>query len=154
MSAAPPQLARFRSIATALDARWQIPWTPIRFGWDAIVGLVPGLGDALAGFAGSYGLYAGWRLGAPAVVLARMLLNLGLEVGLGSIPVAGDLFDIGFKGNLRNLRLLERWLDRPASVHRRSRWLLIALATSVFALLLGVVLLTLWLLHLLLTRGG
>jgi hypothetical protein len=82
-----------------------------------------------------------------------MLLNLGLEVGIGSIPVAGDLFDVGFKGNLRNLHLLEGWLERPATVHRRSRWLLVAVAASVVALLLSIVMLALWLLQLLLTRG-
>jgi hypothetical protein len=89
-------LQRYRLLASALDARWQLPGTGIRFGWDAVIGLLPGLGDALGGLIGSYGLYVGWRLGAPVVVLARMLLNLAIETVAGTVPLAGDLFDIGW----------------------------------------------------------
>lgn len=148
----PRALWRFRVIATALDARWRLPGTPIRFGWDAIIGLLPGVGDALMGLVGSYGLFAAWRLGAPPAVLLRMLLNLGLEAGVGSVPVLGDLFDIGFKGNLRNLRLLERWLAEPRGAHRGSRALLVGLAGGVLVLLIGIVAAGLWLLHLLVAR--
>jgi hypothetical protein len=81
-----------------------------------------------------------------------MLFNLALEVGVGSIPLAGDLFDIGFKGNLRNLRLLERWLARPGEAHRRSRALLIGIAGGVLVVLLAIVAAGLWLLHLLVAK--
>ncbi len=154
MPGSPPQLTRFRTIATALDARWQLPGTSLRFGWESVIGLVPGLGDGLAGLIGSYGLYAGWRLGAPGAILARMLLNLAIETIVGTIPIAGDLFDVGFKGNLRNLRLLERWLEQPAAVHRRSRWLLISMVLSVLGVLLALGAAGVWLLYLVFTRLG
>ena len=149
MTTAPSQLRRFRTIATALDARWRIPGTPIRFGWDAVVGLVPGLGDGIAGAVGSYGLYAGWRLGAPPVILGRMLLNLALETLIGTIPILGDLFDLGFKGNLRNLRLLEHWLERPTAAKRASRWLFVGIAVGILLMLLLALAMLLELLHLL-----
>lgn len=152
MPGTPPQLTRFRSIATALDARWRLPGTSLRFGWESVIGLVPGLGDGIAGAIGAYGLYAAWRLGAPAVIIARMLLNLILETVVGTVPVAGDLFDLGFKGNLRNLRLLERWLDQPATVHRRSRWLLASIVLSVFGILAVIVAFGIWLLYLFFNR--
>jgi hypothetical protein len=139
-------LQRYRLLASALDARWQLPGTGIRFGWDAVIGLLPGLGDALGGLIGSYGLYVGWRLGAPAVVLARMLLNLAIETVAGTVPLAGDLFDIGFRANLRNVALLERWLAEPRQIRKRSRWLFLGLSCGLLAVVVGVAALSVWLL--------
>mgnify|MGYP001260744704 CR=1 FL=1 len=136
---------RYRVLGQALDARWRIPGTGIRFGWDALIGLVPGFGDALASLIGGYGLYVGWRLGAPVVVLARMLLNLGIETIAGTVPVAGDLFDIGFRANLRNVALLDRWLQKPHQTQKRSRWLFSAIAAGLLAVLAVPILVTLWL---------
>ncbi len=149
MTTASTQLRRFQSIAVALDARWRIPGTPLRFGWDAVIGLIPGLGDAIAGAVGSYGLYAGWRLGAPPVILGRMLLNLALETVIGTIPLLGDLFDLGFQGNLRNLRLLERWLEQPTAARRASRWLFAGIAAGILLMLLLALAMLLELFHLL-----
>ncbi len=104
-------LERFRRVARGLDSQFRIPFTPIRFGWDAIIGLLPGAGDAIGGLLSLYGLWVGTQLGAPAAVLARMLLNLLIDVVIGAVPVLGDLFDVGWKGNLRNLALLERWVE-------------------------------------------
>jgi hypothetical protein len=146
-------LERYRALAHALDARWRVPGIGIRFGWDAIIGLVPGLGDAIAGLLGGYGLYVGWRLGAPGVVLARILLNLVVETVIGSIPVAGDLFDIGFRADLRNVALLDRWLAHPHETRRRSRWLFLSIALGLAAAMLAAVLIALWLLSLLLSLG-
>jgi hypothetical protein len=147
------ELRRFRTLATALDARWRLPGTSIHFGWDAVIGLLPGVGDGLAGLVGGYGLYAGWRLGAPAAVLVRMLLNLAIETVFGSIPVAGDLFDIGFHGNLRNVGLLERWLAHPGDTTCRSRWLLGGLAVLLLGSALLAVALVLAALRFLLMRA-
>jgi hypothetical protein len=152
MAGPPPQLGRFRQIATALDARWRLPGTSLRFGWDLVIGLVPGLGDGIAGAIGAYGLYAAWRLGAPSAIVMRMLLNLALETVVGTVPIAGDLFDVGFKGNLRNLRLLERWLAEPDATHRRSRWLFVGIALSVFGILAAIGGIGVWLLYLLFTQ--
>jgi hypothetical protein len=144
-------LQRYRKLARALDARFRIPGTPFRFGWDAIIGLVPGAGDAAGGLVGGYGLYAAFRLGAPPVILARMLLILAVDLVGGAVPVAGDLFDFGWRGNLRNLALLERWLDRPHQTRRRSAALLLGLLATILALSVAVVWLTLRLLRRLFT---
>jgi hypothetical protein len=140
-------LDRYRTLANSLDARFRIPGTPFRFGWDAILGLIPGIGDAIGGLVGGYGLWVGTRLGAPLVVLARMLLNLVIDVLIGAFPVAGDLFDIAWRGNLRNLALLERWLERPHQTRSRS----IGLFAGMFGVLVGVCLvalgISLWLLQ-------
>lgn len=101
-------LRRLRALAWALDARWRIPGTRVRFGVDALIGLAPVVGDALMALTSLYIVYEAARLGAPDRVLARMLLNVLIEVVVGSVPVAGDLFDAAWKANLRNLELLER----------------------------------------------
>lgn len=116
-----------------------------------MLGIVPGLGDAVAGVIGAYGLYAGWRLGAPPVVMARMLIILAVETLVGSVPIAGDLFDLAFRGNLRNLALLERWVLEPHQTRRRSRWLFIGIVVGLVAALVGAILVALWLLSALLS---
>ena len=142
-----PHLARYRALAQSLDARFRIPGTQFRFGWDAIIGLVPGAGDTLGALLGSYGLYVGARLGAPPVILLRMLLNLALDLTLGAVPVAGDLFDFAWRSNLRNVALLERWLERPHETRRRSAALLLLLFGILVALCLLSLWFTLWLLR-------
>ena len=107
----------------------------------------------MGGLVGSYGLWVGWRLGAPAVVLARMLLNLAVETVVGSIPVAGDLFDIGFRADLRNVALLDRWLEHPHKTRRQSRWLLLGLVLTLLAVAGGAIAATLWVLGALLSIG-
>ena len=91
-----------------LDDRYRIPGVGWRFGLDALVGLVPVVGDLLGLFLGLAPVYEAFRLRASATVVARMLFNLWLDSTLGSIPVIGDLFDFAFKANRRNLRLLHR----------------------------------------------
>ena len=95
-------------LADLLDSRWRIPGTPWRFGLDAVVGIVPGAGDLVAGVAGAYILHAAWRAGVPKTVLARMIGNIALDTTVGSIPILGGIFDIAFKSNQRNLRLYAR----------------------------------------------
>ena len=143
-------LRRYRRLAQSLDARFRVPGTPFRFGWDAILGLFPGGGDALGGLLGGYGLYVATRLGAPWVVLGRMLFNLVLDLAVGSLPLAGDLFDFAWHGNLRNLALLERWLERPHETRSRTLALFILLIGVIAALGVLALWFSLWLLHLLL----
>ncbi len=101
-----------------LDEAFRIPGTGIRFGIDGLIGLVPGLGDVLAGLLSLVIPLAGWVRGLPLVTLARMAVNLGIGVLVGTIPVLGDAFDIAWKANRRNYRLLTRHLDAP----RRHTW--------------------------------
>src|SRR6202171_157825 len=81
-------------IAALLDDRGRVPGTNIRFGLDALIGWVPGIGDGLAGFASFLIVFASWRRGVPSVTLVRMVANVGLETVLGAIPVVGDVFHV------------------------------------------------------------
>lgn len=108
-SRAAPDLARLERLARLLDDQFSVGG--FRFGLDGLVGLVPGIGDTLTGFASAYLIFEAWRIGAPRGVLARMLLNVLVDYVVGSIPVLGDLFDFGWKANRRNLALLRKALS-------------------------------------------
>jgi hypothetical protein len=135
-----------------LDDAVRIPGTGIRFGLDGIIGLVPGLGDVLGGLLSLLIPLAAWIRGVPYVTLARMAVNIGIGVLVGTIPVLGDIFDIAWKPNRRNYRLLRLHLGEPHR-HTRRDWaflaLLIAALAAVFAL---PIILTLWVLTWLMTR--
>jgi hypothetical protein len=95
-----------------MDSAYRVPGTRLRFGWDPIVGLVPGVGDvATASFAVTI-LYHAYLLGVPKVVMGRMLLNILLDLAVGLMPFAGDIADVAWKSNSANLALLERH-ERP-----------------------------------------
>jgi Domain of unknown function (DUF4112) len=113
-------------IAALLDDMFRIPGTQIRFGLDALIGWVPGIGDALAGIASFFIVFAAWRRGAPAVTLVRMIANVLLETTLGAVPVAGDVFHIFWKANRRNYRLLLREKEQPGANTRRD-WMFLAI---------------------------
>ncbi len=134
-----------------LDEAFRIPGTGFRFGIDGIIGLVPGLGDVLAGLLSLVIPLAAWIRGLPYVTLMRMAVNLGIGVLVGSIPLFGDVFDIAWKANRRNYDLLRRHLGAPRRHTWRDWGFLLALATGlgvVFAIpLLMVAWLLAWLLH-------
>ena len=103
-------LKQLRSLTHTLDNAFEIPGTGYRVGWDAIIGLIPGVGDAIMLVPSGYIIYQAYRLGAPRSTLTRMVLNIGLETVVGSVPLVGDLFDATWKSNARNLHLLEQHL--------------------------------------------
>lgn len=115
-----PRVREVRLIARWLDEAFRVPGTDLRIGLDPLVGLLPGVGDVVTSLASAYVLVAAWRLGAPAVLVARMGLNLALDALVGAVPLLGDLFDAGFKANLRNARLLEEWVAAPGEARRAS----------------------------------
>ena len=102
------QLDRLRWWQRLLDDAFPIPGTRVRFGWDAIIGLVPGAGDLISGLFGLVILYHAHRMRIPVVVQARMFINLAIDLAIGIVPFAGDVADIFWKANTRNLALLER----------------------------------------------
>jgi hypothetical protein len=106
------RLARMRKLAWLLDARFGLPGTRFRFGVNSLLGLPPVAGDVALGLLSLYLIFEAKRLGAPNALLAQMLANVAIEVAGGSVPIIGDLFDMAFKANLRNLDLLEGWLRR------------------------------------------
>src|SRR5215475_10361792 len=95
-------LARYTLIADLFDQAFRVPGTSWRFGIDAIIGLIPGEGDLLGSLVGLYGIFVARRLGAPASIQIRMLLNLGVDAIVGAIPLLGDVFDFAFKAHVRN----------------------------------------------------
>ena len=120
-----------------LDEAVRIPGTEIRFGLDGIIGLVPGIGDVIAGLLSLVIPLAAWIRGVPYITLTRMAVNIGIGVLVGSIPVFGDMFDIAWKPNRRNYRLLRLHLGEPRR-HTWRDWIylaaLIAGLAAVFAL--------------------
>ena len=137
--AAQRALTRYTLVTHLLDQAARVPGTSFRFGLDAIIGLIPGFGDAATALVGMYGLVVARQLGAPASIQLRMLANLGLDTIFGAIPLFGDLFDFAFKANSRNRVLLERWLVSPHTTHRTSALLLIAMIALLIGLIVGAV---------------
>jgi hypothetical protein len=109
-------------VAALLDDMFRIPGTRIRFGLDALIGWVPGIGDAMTAIASFLIVFASWRRGAKWVTLVRMIANVLLETTIGSIPVAGDAFHVVWKANRRNYRLLLREREQPG-LHARRDWM-------------------------------
>lgn len=105
-------LGRLRRLTDLLDRAWRIPGTRFRVGLDPILGLLPGVGDAIGLALSSWLLFEARRLGAPRHVQLRMLWHAGVDAVLGAIPVLGDVFDAFYQANRRNLALLEHWVAR------------------------------------------
>ena len=105
------ELDRLERLANRMDTLFRLPGTNIRVGLDSIIGLVPGLGDTAAMLPSGYIIWRAKGLGAPPPLLARMIANTGVDFVLGSIPLIGDLFDVGFKANRRNTALLRQHLE-------------------------------------------
>ncbi len=124
-------------IEVLLDEAFHIPGTGARFGLDGIIGLIPGLGDVLAGMLSLVIPLAGWVRGLPYVTLVRMAVNLGIGVLIGSVPIFGDIFDIAWKANRRNYRLLRRHLGQPRR-HTWRDWCFLLLLGAGLALIFAV----------------
>jgi hypothetical protein len=135
----PRELERLRNLARLLDSALRIPGTRIRFGLDALIGLVPGIGDAIGALFSAYIIYQAARLGVPRTTLVRMLANVGLDTIVGEIPLLGDLFDVGWKSNIRNLGLLEQHIRQPAAARAGSRRVLLVLGAALSILLVVVI---------------
>jgi len=108
-------------LAGLMDDRFYIPGTNIRFGLDSVVGLVPGIGDAIGGIVSSYIIWRAQRMGASNWVLMRMTGNMLFDSALGIIPVVGDIFDWKFRANRRNLEMLRRHQARLTPPPRPTR---------------------------------
>jgi hypothetical protein len=127
------------TVSDLLDTRYRIPGTNIRFGADFLLGLIPGAGDALTfGISGLLVLVMA-RKGASGMVLFKMIGNIVLDVIVGTIPILGDLFDLGYKANRRNLHLMEEHYKEGR--HQGSAWGPVILVALV---LLGLFVLTIF----------
>ena len=99
-------------LAKFLDSEFRLPGTQLRFGMDGVIGLIPGIGDAITGGLGLYIVARAHREGAPMLMLLKMLWNLAVDTVLGTIPLVGDIFDFAHRANLKNARLLQKHLDK------------------------------------------
>ena len=113
---------RLAHLAWLLDSSIPIPGTPYTIGIEALIGLIPFIGDAIGVLLSSYILSEANRLGVSRSVLARMAFNVALDGLVGIVPFAGDVFDAAYKANQRNVRLLNQWLERPHRAERSSRF--------------------------------
>ena len=112
------RMARLERLADKLDSRFSV--LGIRFGYDALIGILPGIGDAAMAAPAAWIVVEGHRMGARRSVLARMAANTGIDFVVGSVPILGVLFDMGFKANRRNIALLRRELEKDATAPVRS----------------------------------
>lgn len=131
-------IQRARALARVLDSAVGIPGTPLRIGLDAILGLIPGGGDVAGAALSGYIVLTAARRGAPRAVIARMLLNVLLDTTIGAIPVLGDLFDVAYKSNMKNVALLERHAAHPVAVARQSRWVAAGVVAALILIAVGV----------------
>ena len=132
-------------LVALLDDIFRIPLTGIRFGLDPLLGLIPGVGDWITGAVSFLILVAAWQRGLPRVALARMVANIGIDSLVGTVPVLGDIFDVGWKSNRKNFTLLQAYREpkRRSQTWREWAFLLLLVGTVGLLLVLPFVLLIL-----------
>ena len=108
----PKDLVALRRFAYYMDEAFTIPGTPFKVGLDAVLGLIPGVGDVIGAVLSTWIVVGALRHRVPGRVIARMVLNIGIDLLFGSVPVAGDVFDFMYEENVKNMRLLEKHRDR------------------------------------------
>jgi len=112
---------KLNRLAWLLDNTFRIPGTQIRFGLDGLIGLIPGIGDAAGAIISSHILTQAAQMGVPKSILLKMAFNIGFDAILGIIPVLGDISDFMWKANLRNVQLLNDYLEQPEKTVTYSR---------------------------------
>lgn len=140
------QFKGLNKLAKLMDAQFAIPGTNIRFGLDALIGLIPGAGDLSTFAISGYMLFIMAKNGASGFVLARMVLNILIDAIVGAVPVLGDIFDIAFKANMRNMQLMNQYYKEGK--HRGSAWKIII---PVLIILLLIIIGIIWLVYKLLS---
>ena len=138
-------LKRLRQLSHLLDNAIPIPGTGVRFGLDPILGLLPGGGDMASGLMSIYIVFEGARMGLPAATIGRMGFNIVLDLLTGTLPVLGDLFDVAWKANSRNVTLLERHLAEPTPSRASDRIFAAVVIGALLALVIGMAALSVWL---------
>lgn len=120
-----------KKIAWLMDNSIRLPGG-LRVGVDGLIGLIPGVGDLVGGALSSWIIYIAYKKGAPKFILLRMTINALVDAAIGSIPIAGDLFDFIWKANSRNLKLLQDYEQNPKKTYRKN-------AATTSALIAGTV---------------
>lgn len=144
----PPDLVALRRFAHLMDEAFQVPGTNMRFGLDAMLGLIPGIGDITGAILSTWIIAGALRHRVPGRVILRMVFNVAIDLIFGAVPVAGDVFDFLYEENMKNMRLLEKHRDRTRPPRRSSEIALIlglivaflvSLALSLVVLLFALV---------------
>ena len=105
-------VTRLDALATVMDSAIRIPGTTVTIGVDALLGLLPGIGDAISASISSYLIWEAKRLGVSKFVLARMAGNVAIDTVIGAVPFAGDIFDVAYKANKKNVALLKKHVEK------------------------------------------
>lgn len=135
-------------LARWMDSAFEMPGLRFRFGWDALLGLIPGLGDTVTTLVSLYILGAARRYGVPRATMVRMAANIAVDYLFGAVPLLGDMFDVYWKANQRNVALLRRHVEATPAERRRAQsgdWLFVAgLVVLLVATLVGSVVIAWW----------
>jgi hypothetical protein len=146
---AEPRRTGVERLAWWLDNAITVPGTRFRIGLDALIGLIPGVGDLVGALFSSYIIAVAAAEGLPRTALARMAINVGIEAIVGVVPILGDVFDATWKANQRNVRLMEQFRATPAAARRQSRVVVAAWTAGVLGLVvvlaLGMLAIIRWL---------
>lgn len=122
-------------LASLMDNKFRVPGTDIRFGLDALIGIIPGVGDFATFLVSGYMLSVMSRNGASGFVMARMILNVVVDTLIGMVPLIGDIFDVAFKANIRNMKLMkEHYVEGR---HRGGAWKIIVPLLLLLMLIIG-----------------
>ena len=146
---------QLNQLATVLDDVFQVPGTNIRFGLDAVLGLIPGVGDVLSGILSFIIVFAAWQRGLPRVTIARMMANITIDTLVGSMPILGDAFDTVWKSNRMNYNLLVQASQNPPRKQALQDWVFLLLMILLAAALIAVpAMLLIWLFRMARAHGG
>ncbi|HUR83208.1 MAG TPA: DUF4112 domain-containing protein [Thermoanaerobaculia bacterium] len=146
----PRDLVAMRRFAYFMDEAFSIPGTPVKVGLDAIIGLIPGVGDIIGGVLSTWIVIGALRHRVPTRIIMRMLLNIGIDLLFGAVPVAGDVFDFLYEENVKNLRLLEKHRDRRrpprsfAAIAFAATLIVLLVIAMAVLIFIGVISLGLW----------
>lgn len=138
------QVEHLRWLANLMDAKFKGPFN-FRFGWDAIIGLIPGIGDFITTLVSFYFIASAYQLGVGPAIITRMLVNQIIDSLVGTIPFLGDLFDAGFKAQIRNMKLIDQYMLNPKRTQQKSWALLIAILLAFALILFGFFYAVFWL---------
>lgn len=146
----PRDLVALRRFAHLMDEAFTIPGTRFHVGLDALLGLIPGIGDIIGGVLSTWIIAGALRHRVPAGIIVRMVWNVVLDLLLGAVPVAGDAFDFLYEENMKNMRLLEKYRDRRQPPRSTAAIGLVISAIVLFVILVstlivaGTIALVLW----------
>ncbi|NET59629.1 MAG: DUF4112 domain-containing protein [Symploca sp. SIO2E6] len=132
-------LRHLRQLSHLLDNAIPIPGTPYRFGLDPILGLLPGGGDFLSTIFSAYIVFKAAQIGISRSLLQQMVLNILVDTLSGTVPFLGDLVDVAWKANVKNIKLLEEHWDVPQAPQKTDWWFLVLLLGGLFLIMMVVV---------------